>query len=801
MIPNYFRMTFRSLWKNKTYSFLNIFGLATGIACAALIFLWVEDEMSYNSNNVNKDRLYEVMMNADVDGGVFTHSSTPGLMAQSMHAEMPGIANAARTIEGTRSALFNIGDKVMYASGIYADSAMFSMFTLPFVQGNPSTAFKELYSIVITEKTSEKFFGDDKNIIGKTVRIDNKQDYIVTGVLKDLPSNSSFQFEWMSPFEVTYAEDPGYVKWTNFGTNTFVQLKPGVDPATIDKDLHDYIQKKQGSAKSTAHAFLFSMNDWRLYNKFDNGKRTGTGRIQYVRLFSTVAWIILFIACINFMNLATARSEKRAREVGVKKTLGAGKGRLVMQFIGEALIMALLASGIAVVIIFLTLEPFNTLVQKELSAGFSEPTHIIGLLLITLVCGLVAGSYPSLYLSSFNPVFALKGMKLKTGGAAFIRKGLVVVQFTISIVLIIGTIIIYQQIQHIKSRDLGYNKDNLIQMKVQGDMLKNYNVIRQELVNTGMIENVALADHETISGGNNTTSFTWPGKDPNSITVISQRLVDEAFMSTTGMKLRDGRDFKKTDAIVLNKENMPADPNASINVIITESLEKLMGKGNAMGKMISNNNVNMKVSGIVKDYVYGDMYGQSAPVVFFYMPEAASLMLIRTKAQNDPQDILARIETVMKRNNPAYPFQYQFVDDRFNAQFQSEMLVSKLSRVFAVLAIIISCLGLFGLAAYTAERRIKEIGIRKVLGASVEGIARLLSKDFLVLVGISCIIAFPLSWWMMYNWLQNYAYRIEISWVVFLIAGVMAIMIALITVSSQAIKAALANPVKSLRSE
>jgi putative ABC transport system permease protein len=807
MFKTYFNTMIRNLSRNKTYSFLNIFGLAIGIACAGLIFLWVEDEVNYDSFNAKKNRLYFVRVNQIYDTYTATFSSTPGVMAPAMQAEIPGIANTCRVTEDQTSLLFSMGDKSVYASGKYAEPSLFNMFTLPFVQGNAKSAFTQLYSIVITEKTAKKFFGNDKNVLGKTVRANNKQDYVVTGVLKDLPENSTLQFEWLAPFEIFYQQSPWAQKWGNFCLSTFVELKPETSPSSVNKQLYDYIQKKQGASTSTVHVFLFSMNDWRLYDQFENGKQTGGGRIEYVHLFSIIAWIVLFIACINFMNLATARSEKRAREVGVRKVLGAGKKSLVMQFIGEALFMALLASIAAVIVISLSLPGFNGLVQKNLSLGLDNTVHLFALLAITLICGLVAGSYPSLYLSSFNPVFVLKGMKLKTTGAAFIRKGLVVLQFTVSIVLIVGTIIIYQQIQHVKSRNLGFNKNNLIQMNLQGNMLKNFSFIKQDLIGTGIVENAALADHETIYGGNNTSGVRWQGKDPNSKILISQRLVSPEFMSVTGMDIIEGRDFKPTDTVEISADFQPKDPRQIFNIIITQSLEKLLGKESAIGKTLQvsgqkeNEYFNLRVTGVVKDYVYGNMYGKPDPVIFYCMPQFTSLMYLRTKPRTDPGTALTKIEAVMKKDNPSYPFEYQFVDDQFNQMFLSEMLISKLSRVFAALAIIISCLGLFGLATYTAERRIKEIGIRKVLGASVSGIAGLLSKDFLKLIFISAIIAFPIAWWAMHSWLLNYPYRIDINWWIFLAAGLLAMVIALLTISFQAIRAAIANPVQSLKTE
>lgn len=795
MIKNYFKSTIRSLQKNKGYSFLNIFGLAIGIACAGLIFLWVEDELNFDQFNTKKDRLYFIKENQKYDAYTATFGSTPGVLAPAMQADIPGIANTCRMSEDNASALFTIGDKSMYASGHFAEPSLFNMFTLPFVQGNAKTAFAQLYSMVITQKTARKLFGSDQNVIGKSVRVNNKHDYIITGVLKDIPENSSLQFEWVAPFQLWYDVSEWAHHWGNNCLSTYVELKPGVNPASVNKVLYDFIQKRE--PQSIARPFLFSMNDWHLRDQFDNGKQTGGGGIQYAHLFNIIAWIILLIACINFMNLATARSEKRAKEVGVRKVLGAGKRKLVFQFISEALFLAFLSAVAAVIIISVALPPFNTLVQKNLSLGLTNPIHIVALLAITILCGLVAGSYPSLYLSSFKPAFVLKGIKLKDGGAALIRKGLVVLQFSVSVILIISTIIIYQQIQHVKSRSLGFNKDNLLQIDMTGNMAKNYVPIQQDLLNTGIVKSVALSDHTTLYGGNNTGGLTWDGKTSAAQVLISQRYITPGFFNTSGMKILEGRDIAETDSAMVNKR---------INVVITEGLEKLMGKGSALGKTLhfegDTSGVAAQVIGVVNDYVYGNMYGKPDPVMFFYSkPQNTTEMYIRLMPAADIEKSLAEIQSVMKRNNPAYPFTYQFVDDQFNQMFLVESLIGNLAKIFASLAIIISCLGLFGLAAYTAERRTKEIGIRKVLGASVSGIAGLLSKDFLQLVAISCIVAFPVAWWVMSKWLLNYQYRITISWWIFLLAGALSILISLLTVSFQAIKAAVANPVRSLRTE
>jgi len=801
MLKNFFKSTFRNLWGNKVYSALNIGGLAIGIACAGLIFLWVADEISYDSFNVKIDRVYAVKVNASFGDNKFTMGSTPRSMAAAMKAEMPGVVNACRVSDDDVNSLFNINGNAVYASGKYADPSLFSMFTFSFVQGNAGNPYPQLYSIVIPEKTAKKFFGNDQNVIGKTVRMNNDQDYVVSGVVKDMPENSTLQFEWLAPYQAQMQQNFKKFgdyddKWNSYGPFTYVELAQSANIIAINQKLFNYIHGKDATQKNTA--FLYPMSRWHLYNEFESAKETGGGRIKQVRLLSVIAWVILLIACINFMNLATARSEKRAKEIGVRKVLGSGRKRLVFQFIGESMIMSVMAASIAVVFIIAALPAFNTLVQKNLSIGLNDPIHIIALLFIAAICGLLAGSYPSLYLSSFDPIKVLKELKIKSNTATLIRKGLVVLQFSVSVVFIISTIIIYQQIQHTKTRNLGFDKDNLVEIEMHG-VKNSFPIIKQELLNTGLVQNVALSDHVTIYGGNSDNRFTWEGKQPNSNTLITFRTVSSEFVSTSGMQIVEGKDFsgKSSD---------------TLSAIVTKSLANIIDKNGAVGKIIQSPRGmpegsfrNLKIVGVVNDYVFGNMYDRAgAPVIFLCRGAGgydADIMYVRIKAGQTSQQTLATIRAVVKKNNPTYPFQYKFVDDQFNQMFVSEVQMSKLSSIFATLAIIISCLGLFSLAAYTAERRIKEIGIRKVLGASVSGLAGLLSKDFLQLVGISCLVAFPVAWYIMHNWLQNYEYRVSIHWWIFASAGVSAMLIALATVSFQAIKAALANPVKSLRSE
>lgn len=785
MFKNYLKTTFRSLWKNKGYSFLNIFGLAIGIACAALIFLWVEDELGYNDYFNNKESLYKIKDQQTYDGNTFTFDATPGPLAKNIKAEIPDIKNTSRS-SWSNQTLFSLGDKTIFETGLYVDSSFLSMFQLNFLKGTPVNAFNELHSIVISKKMAEKFFGTT-DVVGKSLKVNNDQAYTIGGVFEDLPQNVSFEFDWLAPFTVYEDQNQWLQQWGNNGVITYVQTDQNANISAINKKLHNYLDTK--SSGLNAKFSIYPMSRWRLYDSFKDGKEVD-GRIKYVHLFSLIAWIILLIACINFMNLSTARSEQRAREVGVRKVLGAGKGKLIGQFMAEALVMALLSAAIAVALTSGVLPAFNSLVAKNLSLNIFNPVHLFGLLSIALICGLVAGSYPAFYLSSFNPVKVLQGLKINPGsGAGVIRKGLVIVQFSISIILIISTIIIYQQLNHVKNRDLGYAKENLIDVQARGVIKPHFNAIKNDLLATGLVSNATLSNNRVLNLGSNTGDFTWPGKDPQKQVLITVESVSPEYLSTMGMKLLAGRDF------------YPDQKMDSGNVIINETLAKLINSKNAIGATISRSGQVFTVAGVVKDFVYSDMYKPSAPLILFSDTSNINVLTMRLKPSNDLTASLSKIEAVMKADNPGFPFEYNFVDDQFDQLFKTETLTGKLASVFSILAIFISCLGLFGLAAYAAERRTKEIGIRKVLGATAPNLAGLLSVDFLKLVAISCLIAFPLAWWMMNNWLQEYAYRIEINWSIFLFAGLLAILIALVTVSFQALKAAMANPVKSLRTE
>jgi putative ABC transport system permease protein len=791
MLATYFTVFFRNLRKKGAYSLLNIGGLAIGITAAAFILLWVEDETTFNHNFANRDQLYHVMQNEKTDRGISTNGSTPGPLADAVKAEIPGIKNSGR-LSWAMDELAIVGDKSIKINGIYADSSILSMYTLPFIRGDAKTAFQQVQSVIISESMAKTMFGK-ANPMGQPIKMNGNVGYAadglysVTGVFKDLPANCNYHFQWVSPFKAWETANPWVNLWNNPMPELIVQLDPAASKAAIDKKLEHFLSTKVTGAKNTL--LLFNMNDWHLKANFENGVQTG-GTIRYVHLFSLIAVAILLIACINFMNLATARSEQRAKEVGVLKVLGAGRGRLIGKFIGEAVMFSFLAVLVSIGLLYLLLPAYNTLVNKQLSIHLVQFSHWSSLLAIAIVAGLVAGSYPAFYLSAFNPVFVLKGIKIRTsGGAVFIRKGLVITQFTASVILIICTVIIYKQVQHIRNRDMGYSKDNLVYMDLQGNMKKNFEVLKNRLIATGYVQNAATSLHDALHVYSAGSDMSWQGKDPNMQVPVHYNEVSPEYLSTMQMQILSGRDF------------YPSFGADSQSLIINESMAKLMGKEGKTGSSLSYGLFHAHVIGIIKDFVFNDIYGPSTPVVLFPDLRGATVMALRFKQNANLSQALAATESVMTAVNPGYPFEYHFADESFDALFSTETLIGKLAGVFAALAVFISCLGLFGLAAYTAERRAKEIGIRKVLGASVQGLTGLLSKEFLQLVAISCVIAFPIAWWAMKGWLDGYEYRTSIQWWVFAVAGLLALVVALITVSFQAIRAALANPVKNLRSE
>jgi len=728
------------------------------------------------------------------NGKITSFDNVPGPLAPEAIKTIPGIRYAVRGTN-TERRLFTIGDKVIYEDGTFADSSYVDLLKISFLKGSRVGCLRLKHSIVLTESTARKFFGN-ADPMGKTLVMNNSINYKVTGIVPDFPKNVSLRFNWLVAFE-DYTDEQDWLKtWGSFGRPAILELEPGANPDVIAKKLTALIRPKD-MAYTKVDMLLWPMNDWHLYNNFTNGRQDG-GAIKFVKLFSLIASIILLIACINFMNLATARAGQRAREVGVRKTLGALRQSLIGRFISESLMLSFLSVLLAVLLVYITLPAFNGLVNKELSFHL-PPVHLIGLLTIGIGCGLLSGSYPAFYLSSFNPVTVLKGLKIRArGSAGFIRKGLVTTQFVISVTLIICTIVIYQQVQHIKDRDLGFEQKDLLYLDVQGKMAEHYDAIRDHLMATGVLDHVALSFSPPLNSwsGTDNQHITWEGDDLNSKEFINQEFVSPSYIAAMGLKIKEGHDFHP-DAKV-----------DSSSVIINESLAALMGKAGKPGNRIirndGQNRIPLTIIGVVNNFVFNDMYGKPAPMFIACNPEFLNYchsLEMRLKPGTPPSTAIAKITAVIKADNPGYPVEVKFADDQYNQQFTDETRIGQLASLFAILAISISCLGLFGLAAYTAEQRTKELGIRKVLGASIHGLASLLSREFLQLVGLSCLIAFPLAWWAMNSWLASYSYRTPLHWWVFAAAGAGALLIALLTVSFQALKAALANPVKTLRSE
>ncbi|WP_421828785.1 ABC transporter permease [Larkinella sp.] len=794
MLSNHFKIAFRNLMGGKSFSIINIGGLAVGMAGAALIALWLRNEISFDKFHEHKDRLYQVYGLTNSAGGepvAIPVTSQP--LAPTLQQHYPEIEAVTR-VKDVDQFLIRVDDKRFTGiPGAFADPSFLQLFSFPLVEGAKNGQLNAMSSMVITEKLARKLFGTTDEALHKTIRLDSGDHFVVTGVLKDLPPNTRFTFEYLLPWDYLKKLGNGWSNenWLSNNTPTYVLLKPNTNPVAFTVKIKDLTQRYAGRRDVWTH-FLFPLSQWHLYAKFDNGKPVG-GRIETVRVFGLIAAFILLIACINFMNLSTARSEKRAKEIGVRKVAGAGRGSLIGQFITEAFLTACLAGAFALLLVGLALPSFDMLIGTQLSIPYQQYSFWLWTFGFVVLTSLLAGSYPAFYLSSFQPVGIFTKQFKKSQLGLSPRKVLVVLQFTFAIVLVIATMIVRDQIIYGQERDKGYANNDLIHVNFVGDIEKNYAPIKQELLRSGAAVSVTKTMTDLTNDGWRTWGLRWPGENPKDTnTAITLFSSDADLVRTAGMTLVEGRD--------IDSYRYPAD---SFSVVMNETAVKLMGFKNPVGQTLSNRDEkrSWRVVGVVRDYIVGSPYNPIPPVVIQGPGAWFNTMHIKFNPANSTAENLAKAEEAFKKYNPAYPFDYQFVDQEYAQKFGNEQRTKTLAGLFAALAIFISCLGLFGLTSFTVEQSRKEIGIRKVLGATVSQIVTFLSKDFLKLVLMAFLIAIPITWYAMSQWLQDYSYRIQISGWIFAVAGLLALVIALLTVSFHTVKAALSNPVKSLRSE
>jgi ABC-type antimicrobial peptide transport system permease subunit len=794
MFRNNLKIAWRNLLKSKTYSFINIAGLAAGMAVAMIIGLWISDELSANRQFKNYETIYQVMMHQTFDGKRGTQTALPYPLGEELKAKYPDLKRVAISDWGSNRSLV-YGDKKISKYGHYIGEDAVDMFSLNILSGDKNP-LHDPHSIVLTEETAKALFPNE-NPLNKIVRLDNTVDLKVTAVVSKLPKNSSFNFDYLVPFQLQesiYSWIKLYHK-TNWGNNSwqvFVQLNDHATEKAVDAKIKNTVISHftdENTLKSIKpEVIIHPMSKWRLYGDFENAVNTG-GFIKYVRMFGILGLVVLIIACINFMNLSTARSEKRAKEVGIRKAVGSSRKQLIRQFLSESMFISALAFLLALALVALTLPYFNKLTEKEMNLQITSPLFWIIMIAFTLLTGLLAGSYPAFYLSSFNPINTLKG-NLKLGRSdALPRKILVVIQFASSVILMIGTTIIYQEIQHGKNRPIGFDNRGLITVYWSEDIGKNYEALRADLLKSGVVNSICKSNSPPSDIYSNNNGWEWKNSQPVEKTVLFSTIAtDYDYTKTIGIKLIAGRDFSRDYA----------DSNS---VMLNEAAVKRMRLKNPVGEILKWNDKKMTVVGVVPDIQMESPFRPISPMTIIFNKDWTGYVNIRINPRMSASSAIKRIQPIFDRYNPAFPFVYHFADTEYAKKFNYEELVGNLAAIIAVIAIFISCLGLFGLASFTAEQRIKEIGVRKVLGASVLSLWQLLSKDFVKLVLISCAIAIPVAYYFMNEWLKNYEYKIHIGPGVFVMVIGLSIIITLVTVSFQAILAATANPTKSLRTE
>lgn len=796
MFKNYFKIAWRSLLKNKVSSIINIGGLAVGMAVAMLIGLWIWSELSFNKNFQNYDRIAQVMQNQTFNGEVQTWNSEPLPLAAVLRNNYGDNFKHIILSDWTGEHMLWVGEKRIKTSGNYMEPSVADMLSLHMLKGTRA-GLQDMNSIMLSASVAKTYFGDT-DPLNKVMRLDNKSDVKVTGVYEDIPVNSSFgDLGFIAPWQLmvknrdlenVLRENPWGASWFQ----VFVQIADNADMNAVSEKIKEAkainATKQEEGSKNRPEIFLQPMSKWHLYADFKNGVHAG-GRIIYVWLFGTIGAFVLLLACINFMNLSTARSGKRAREVGVRKAVGSLRGQLIYQFFTESILVAVFSFVISIVLLLLVLPFFNSIADKETTVPFNNLIFWIAGTLFTIITGLIAGTYPALYLSSFKAVKVLKGTFRAGRFAAMPRKVLLVLQFTVSIVLIVGTLVIFKQIEFAKDRPVGYNRNNLITLSAEG-LHDHFEVFRNDLIQTGKIADAAESETNLTNTFITNSGFTWRGKSPGMQEEFVTLGITTEFGKTVNWQIKEGRDFSRDFA---------TDSSA---IIVNEAAAKYLGFEHPVGEILQwGEDEQVHIIGVVKDMITQSPYDPVKQSFFYLRKGYLGSINIKVAPTTSMTDALNTIKTIFKKYNPQQPFAYKFVDEDYAKNFDTEVRVGKLATFFAILAIFISCLGVFGMASFAVEQRTKEIGVRKVIGATVFNIWQLLSKDFVRLVIIAFLIAVPLSYYFMHNWLQNYTYRTTLSWWIFAATGIGALLITLITVSFQSIKAAIANPVKSLRTE
>jgi putative ABC transport system permease protein len=793
MLRNYLKIAIRTLGRNVVFSSINIFGLALGMACSILIMLWATDERSVDRFHVNGNRIFVVYERQTVGGQVSGAYYTPSKLPEALKGAIPEIEYSCGFADGyadPKIRTFGVRDEVFNMEGVPVGPDFLTMFSYKLLHGNRETALTDPTGIAISRKMAETLFGSAENAMRKTVRFENRKDLMVNAVFADQPANASDKFDYLLNWKAWADEQPLIAQWDVNFTRTYIQLREDANPSIVEGKIRNFLYGYNNLLNKDfrIELGLQCFNDVYLHSAFENGVPTG-GRIENVRLFSGVAIFILLVACINFMNLATAASIKRAREIGIRKVVGALRGALIGQFVGEALLFTFLAALIALLLVLAFLSPFNHITGKEIAFPFFKPAYLCALALLILVTGFVAGSYPAFFLSSFNPISVLKG-KLRIGsGATLFRKGLVVFQFVLSILLIICSIVVSSQMDYIKSKDLGFDRENLLYIPLAGNLVGEYTVYKQRALQLPGVVDVDRISQLPHNMDFTTTLVTWEGKDPDKKVLFAPASVGYDFVKLMHLSIRQGRDLSRSFA------------SDTSNFLINETAARKMGLHHPIGTVVSIFGKKGQIVGVLKDFHFNSLHQDIQPLLLDIKENLDFGTILVRVNRGTTRNVLAGLERINSEINPKSPFTFSFSDEEYLKLYKSEQTTSKLSGIFAALAISISCLGLLGLTAFSTQQRMREIGIRKAIGASVMDIILLFSRDFIRLVGISFILGSVVAWFIMHTWLQGFAYRIDLSWSIFLLAGICTLLIALLTISSQVIKAALLSPVKTLKAE